>query len=282
MPHETAFTKEIAGHVAYDAALRLQHPTEGGLRLTAAWEDATPDTQKTWAAIGEAVMTSAGLYVLADDVLAERDAVNAGIVEVGGGKFMRDGRGNLIGLGQIKPQRLLEDEMVRKIMRYAQDLSAQIGRFKGHTFEDVNAFQSLLEQQYQAKAGGAKGNVTFTSFDETMRVEVKIADQIAFGPELQAAKRLVDECLVEWGADSHEAIRSLVNRVFSVEKEGQINRGELFSLLAMEIADERWQRAMEAIRDSIRVIGTKAYLRFRIRPDANANWSTVTIDLAAA
>ncbi|PZU93141.1 MAG: sulfate transporter [Chelatococcus sp.] len=218
---------------------------------------------------------------LADDILDEKAAVSAGIVEVGADKFMRDPKGNLIGLGQIKPQRLLEDEMVRKVMRFATDLSAQIARFKGHTFEDLAAFQSLLEQQYGAKAGGPKGNVTFSTFDDSMRVEVKIADQIAFGPELQAAKRLVDECLKEWGADSHEALRSLVNRVFSVEKEGQINRGELFSLLAMEIEDKRWQSAMDAIRDSIRVIGTKAYLRFRVRDEQGA-LSTVTIDLAAA
>ncbi len=38
---------------------------------------------------------------------------------------------------------------------------------------------------------------------------------------------------------------------------------------------------MDAIRDSIRVIGTKAYLRFRIR-DEHGALSTVTIDLAAA
>lgn len=282
MQHDLALAKATAGRCAYDTALRLQHPSEGGLALRSSWEDATEDTRAVWMSIGEQVLAGAGLFALAEDVLAEQEAVNAGVVEVGSQKFMRDGRGNLIGIGQIKTQRLLEDEMVRKIMRYALDLSAQIARFKGHTFEDVAAFQSLLEQQYGAKAGGAKGNCTFSTFDDVQRVEVKIADQIAFGPELQAAKRLVDECLVEWGADSHEAIRSLVNRVFSVEKEGQINRGELFSLLAMDITDERWQRAMEAIRDSIRVIGTKTYLRFRIRPDANANWSTVTIDLAAA
>lgn len=279
---DATFNKETAGRAAYDTAIRCQHPSDGGLALRVSWEEASDDTRRVWAAIGEAVMASAGLHVLVDDVLSEHDAVNAGIVEVAGQKFLRNGQGNLIGISQIKPQRLLEDEMVRKVMRYALDLSAQIGRFKGHTFEDVAAFQSLLEQHYGAKAGGKKGNVSFSTFDDTMRVEVKIADQITFGPELQAAKKLVDECLVEWGADSHEALRSLVNRVFSVEKEGQINRGELFSLLALEVSDERWQRAMEAIRDSIRVIGTKAYLRFRIRPDGNSNWSTVTIDLAAA
>ncbi|SIP95422.1 DUF3164 family protein [Bosea sp. TND4EK4] len=268
-------SREALGRAAYEAL------GGDGDMPAVAYEALTAEGRKVYERVAEAVITHAGLHAPAEDVLDETAAVSAGIVEVGGTKFMQDAKGNLIALGQIKPQRVLEDEMVRKVMRFAQDLSAQISRFKGHTFEDLAAFQSLLEQQYGAKAGGPKGNATFSTFDDSMRVEVKIADQIAFGPELQAAKRLVDECLKEWGSDSHEVLRSLVNRVFSVEKEGQINRGELFSLLAMEVEDTRWVSAMEAIRDSIRVIGTKAYLRFRTRDEQGA-LQTVTIDLAAA
>lgn len=207
---------------------------------------------------------------------------NSPIVEIEGSRYMRDAKGALIPLSAIKPQHQLEDETVRKVMGYARDLSAQIARFKGHTFEDLNGFQSLLEQEYGARAGGAKGNVTFQSFDGCMKVQVQIADQIDFGPELQAAKKLVDVCLVEWGAESRSELRALVNRVFSVEKEGQINRAELFSLLRLEIEDERWKSAMNAIRDSIRITGTKSYVRFyeRIAPDAP--WRAITIDLAAA
>ena len=270
------------GRVAFEAA--ASRPATGALFAVENWDALTDETRQMWSAIAAATVSAASFsrrWAKGASVVAANDAALAGTVEFGGGKFMRDGKGNLIGLGQIKAQRLLEDEMVRKVMYFARELSDQVRRFKGHTFADLAAFQSLLEQQYGAKAGGAKGNVTFSTFDDSMRVEVKIADQIAFGPELQAAKRLVDECLREWGADSHEMIRSLVNKVFSVEKEGQINRGELFSLLAIEHSDERWQRAMDAIRDSIRVIGTKAYLRFRVRDDQGA-WSTVTIDLAAA
>lgn len=279
MQVEYAAIRQDLGLAAFTAATRLQHPSH--TLAVGEWAEQTEDTQRTWAAIGEAVLAASGLPAMLDAVPAKIETVKPGLVEVGAGKFMQDAKGNLIGLGQIKPQRILEDEMVRKVMRFALELSAQIRRFKGHTFEDLAAFQSLLEQQYGAKAGGPKGNVTFSTFDDSMRVEIKIADQIAFGPELQAAKKLVDECLKEWGADSHEMIRSLVNRVFSVEKEGQINRGELFALLAIEHSDDRWQSAMEAIRDSIRVIGTKAYLRFRVR-DEDGSWSTVTIDLAAA
>lgn len=270
---------DFLGRAAYEAA---QEVNDFIGQSDVDWTDLGQDDRAGWIAVAQAPMIAAGLVVMADDVVAEAAAAHAGIVEAGGHKHLRDSKGRLIPLGLIKPQRLLEDEMVRKVFRFALDLSAQVARFKGHTFADLNSFQTLLEQHYGAKQGGEKGNVTFSTFDDTMRIEVKIADILTFGAELQVAKKLVDECLVEWGADSHEAIRALVNRVFNVEKEGQINRGEIFSLLAMEVEDARWQRAMGAIRDSIHVTGTKAYLRFRMRPDPQASWSTVAIDLAAA
>lgn len=203
-------------------------------------------------------------------------------IEIAGKSYMRDARGALIPIEAVKPQHQLEDETVRKVMGFARSLSAQIARFRGHTFEDLNAFQSLIEQQYGARKGGAKGNVTYQSFDGLMKVQVQIADLLSFGAELQAAKKLIDECLVEWGAESRPELRALVNRVFAVEKEGEINRGELFSLLRLEIEDARWVRAMEAIRDSIRVTGTKAYVRFYERDTADGPWRAVTIDLASA
>jgi hypothetical protein len=107
-------------------------------------------------------------------------------------------------------------------------------------------------------------------------------DQIDFGPELQAAKSLVDECLTEWASDSRSEIRALVTRAFQVDKEGRINRAEIFMLLRVDIEDERWKRGMDAVRDSIRVLGSKAYLRFQSRPSADAAWSSITVDLAAA
>ncbi|PAL20496.1 sulfate transporter [Sphingopyxis sp. GW247-27LB] len=201
-------------------------------------------------------------------------------IDVGGKPYLRDAKGNLVPVETVKATDLLMDETVRKIMGFARELSAQMGRFKGHTFEDVNALQALFRQEYDAPLGGAKGNITLTTFDGLEKVQVQVADLIEFGPELQAAKALIDECLVDWSADSHAALRALVSRVFSVEKEGHINRAELFMLMRFEIDDERWQRAMKAIRDSIRVIGSKAYVRFYERGGADEPWQTISIDLA--
>lgn len=204
------------------------------------------------------------------------------IIIVGGDEYLKDAKGALVPLSLVKPADKLQDETVRKVMFYAQALSDQVGRFKQHTFADLNAFQALLEQEYGARAGGAKGNVTFMSFDGLMKVQVQIADRIDFGPELQVAKKLIDQCLVEWGAESRPELRALINRVFSVEREGQINRAELMSLLRMDIRDDRWLRGMDAIRDAIRVVGTKEYVRFYRRSRVTDGWTAVTVDLAAA
>jgi hypothetical protein len=206
----------------------------------------------------------------------------SGTETVGGKTYWRDARGGLMPESGVKAQDKLQDETVRKIMGYAIGLSEQVARFKGHTFEDLNGLQALFDQEYGGKLGGKKGNTTFMSFDGLLKVQVHIADKIDFGPELQSAKKLIDECLIEFSSGSHDAIIALINRVFAVESEGRINRADLFSLLRLEVADERWNSAMKAIRDSVRVTGSTQYVRFYRRASLEDQWQAVTIDIASA
>lgn len=209
-------------------------------------------------------------------------SIGDGITYVGARGYMADAKQRMVPLSAVKPIDKLMDETVRKMIAHARDLNAQIARFKGHCFDDVGSFQALIAQDYGATAGGAKGNVTLTSFDGCLKVQMQVADLIEFGPELQSAKALVDECLTEWGAESRDELRAVITRAFQVDKAGQINRAELFMLLRTEISDPRWQRAMDAIRDSIRIIGSKTYIRFYERPEASQAWRALSIDLAQA
>lgn len=213
-------------------------------------------------------------------ILEERS--DEGITNVNGKPYMADAKGALVPLEMIKPADKLEDETVRKIMEFARDLSAQIARFRGHTMTDLGEFDALLDQEYGLKKGGKKGNRTYQTFDGLMKVVVSVADFVDFGPQLQVAKTLIDDCLNEWAADSRPEIRAIVTRAFNTDKEGQINRSEIFMLLRMQIEDERWLRAMEAIRDAMRVTGSKEYVRFYERKRITDGWQAVTIDLAKA
>jgi uncharacterized protein DUF3164 len=200
--------------------------------------------------------------------------------EIDGKTYMGDGKGGFQPIETIKPQHLIEDETVRKILAYAVDLSDQVKRFKEHTFGDIGDYEAILAQEYGTLIGGKRGNKTLHSVDGLFKVQVQVADYFDFGPELQIAKELIDECLNEWAADAGPELRTIVTRAFNTDKAGQINRSEIFMLLRLDIKDERWVRAMGAIRDAMRVIGSKTYVRCYRRATHDAKWEAVSIDLA--
>lgn len=213
-------------------------------------------------------------------ILEERP--ETGEVMVNGKPYMPDAKGNLVPVETIRPADRLEDETVRKIMSFADELSAQISRFRGHTMTDLGEFDALLSQEYGTTKGGPKGNRTYQTFDGLMKVSVQVSDFVDFGPQLQVAKKLLDECLNEWAADSRPEIRAIITRAFNTDKEGKVNRSEIFMLLRLDIEDQRWQEAMRAIRDAMRVTGSKEYVRFHRRSKVTDSWEAVTIDLAKA
>lgn len=206
--------------------------------------------------------------------------VPSGIIEENGRRKMVDAKGREVPVDLVRPQDQLMDETVRKVAGYALALSDQLRRFKDHTFDDISAFEALLAQEYETRLGGAKGNKTLSSYDGLYQVQVQVQDRVDFGPELQVAKELIDECLNEWSADSRPEIQAIVTRAFNTDKEGQINRAEIFMLLRLDIDDVRWRRAMDAIRDAMRVVGKATYVRVKHRPNTEARWETVLLDLA--
>ena len=202
-------------------------------------------------------------------------------IEAGGALYLRDAKANLVPIEMVKPVDWLMDEMVREIIDEAEQLSARIATFRASTFDKVAAFQKLLAQEHGALIGGKKGNITLSSFNGCRKIQIAVADRTEFGPELQVAKALIDECLMEWSSNSGAEIRAIVNRAFSVEKEGQINRSALLMLLRVNITDPRWLRAMNAIRESMRVVGSREYARYYRRPVPDDQWRAIPIDIAA-
>ena len=204
------------------------------------------------------------------------------VQHIAGTDYMRDAKGSLVPVDLVKPADKLEDETVRKVIGYAIDLSNQISRFRGHTMTDLGEFDALLAQEYNVKKGGKKGNRTYVTFDGLQKVVVQVQDSVDFGPQLQQAKNLLDECMNEWAADARPEIKAIITRAFNTDKEGKVNRSEIFMLLRLDITDERWQEAMRAIRDAMRVVCSKEYVRFYIRNSIEAPWQPILINIAAA
>ena len=204
------------------------------------------------------------------------------VVEVGGNPCMIDGKGRYTPIDLVKPEHRLEDDLVRLLFARAIGVFDMLSAFKTLAFENIDALQDLLAEKYGLKRrGGPKGNVTFSSYDGRLQVMIRVSDILSFGPELQTAKEICDECLIEWGASAPPVIRDLIQDAFKTGKAGQVARDQIFRLLRTEHDDPRWKKMQDALRAAIRVDSSKSYIHFRFRPHANANWITLTLDIAA-
>lgn len=195
--------------------------------------------------------------------------------------YRKDAQGRLIPESMIKPIDAERDTLVQALIASAKKLSKEIGDFKVKVFGDVGAFVQLSAEQYDTKLGGKKGNVTLYSFDGRYKVQVATADNIVFDERLQAAKSLIDKCIDEWSKDSRPEIKVLVQEAFQTDKEGNLNTGRVLALRRLEIEDDRWQRAMKAIGESVQVVGSKQYVRFYERIGDTDQYVAISLDIAA-
>ncbi|USS57867.1 DUF3164 family protein [Pseudomonas kermanshahensis] len=196
--------------------------------------------------------------------------------------FLKDAKGHLVPLELVKPIDMARNDLVLELVAKAQVVSATLAAFKADAFGDIKAFVDMSAEQYKAKVGGKKGNVTLMSFDGQYKVVLAAQDNIRFDERLQAARALIDECLTEWTQDARSEVRAIVNEAFRADKQGEISTGRVLALRRMEIKDARWQRAMEAIGDAVQVVGSKSYIRVYHRIGESEQYVPIPLDIASA
>lgn len=195
--------------------------------------------------------------------------------------YRADAKGCLIPENMIKPIDRTRDELVLELARQARIVSDSLREFKARVFADINAFVDLSAEQYSVKLGGKKGNITLFSFDGAFKVQVAIAEHMVFDERLQAAKHLIDECIIAWSQGSRDEIKVLVQSAFQTDKEGKINTGRVLALRRLDIRDDKWQKAMQAIGESLQVVGSKEYVRFYERIGSTDQYRPISLDVAA-
>lgn len=194
--------------------------------------------------------------------------------------YKTDTKGRLVPLSAIKPIDQARDELVAEIVQKAQQLNQQMAATKADLISDIDAFVDLSAERYGAKLGGTKGNISLVSFDGQYKVQLAVQETLAFDEGLQAAKALIDECVHEWTQGSRNEIKTLINDAFQVDKEGNISAGRVLGLRRYNFDDEKWQRAMTALAESVRVQNSTRYLRVYRRVGQTNKYEAIVLDMA--
>lgn len=195
--------------------------------------------------------------------------------------YMEDGHGRLVHVDNVKEIDKTRDGMVRHIVDNARILQAEMMRFKNVVLSEIEAFVEMSASDYGVKLGGRKGNLNLLTYNGKYKVQVQIAEYIVPDERLNAAKAIIDKLLTSWTAGSCSEIKTIINDAFAVDHEGKFNLRRVLSLRRLEINDQDWKKAMDAISDSLQVVGSKSYMRVYERVGKEDKWVPISLDFAA-
>lgn len=192
----------------------------------------------------------------------------------------KNAKGHFVPEAMIKPTDILIDDLINCMATEWKKQKDALADFKRRAFEDLHALVGAINENYGVKKGGEKGNIQLYSYDGTYKLVVAVAETITFGPELQAAREMINECLNNWSSDAQPELKTIVAEAFATDGQGAVSVGRILMLRRYNITDERWLKALAAINDSVRVMGSKQYMRLYERNEAGA-YLPIPLDIAA-
>lgn len=195
--------------------------------------------------------------------------------------YLKDGKGNLVAIANIKQTDLIKDEFVKKAIDKAIEMQEALAEFKQSLMAEADDFIELLAQEHGVNLGGKKGNVMLRTFDSQLKVTLQTQERIELGPELTLAKKLIDQCLDEWTEGGNQNIKAIVSKTFNTDKQGSLNPQRILALRKLEITDDsgKWAKAMNIIAESVGVVDSTRFIRF-YKQDDNGIEQAISLDIA--
>ena len=220
------------------------------------------------------------LLAILDQVELPETAINPDAVPVPDG-FVLDSKGRHCPIGSFKQTDILKADYTNRVTTRSEKLQLILQAVRQVSLQEADDLKNTIFEECGVKPGGKGGNLTYRNLDQTRKVTVQVQHTIELGVELQAAKNLIDNCLVSWTADGNQNIINLINKVFAVDNKGHINKAEILSLRNLEIEDDtgNWKEAMDLISKSILVVSTQRFIRF-YKSDEDKKDQAIVLDIA--
>ena len=202
------------------------------------------------------------------------------MTEVKKGKTYTDHRGNEIPSSFIHKIDRQKHAAAERLMKKAKKLSEQLIKFKAEVIAECDAlYQQSLEENRIKPRENAKGGYSIKTIDKAQTIQVSVSERISFDDNIDLAQELIKQYVGEVTADTGNDIKILVNQAFKT-RSGQLDTKRVLELLKLEIKNEKWLRAMELIKKSINVEGSKRYIQFWEK-DAEGKDVNIKMDFAS-
>lgn len=198
-------------------------------------------------------------------------------------KVWIDESGAEIPYARVSKHERLCETTIYKLQKQAEDLNKRLASFKALVEEaTTKMYESLLEANGVEKMGKGKGNVTFYSFDRSVKIEVSVNELVTFDDNLiKMAKEQLDEFLDSSITGVESFIKELVLSAFATSR-GKLDTKKILALKkhAHRINDNRYHAAMDLIDQSIRRPDSKTYFRCAVK-DKSGEYKYVDLNFSS-
>lgn len=194
--------------------------------------------------------------------------------------------GSQIPYDKLEPAMQLEHDLVLQYCIQAETAQETLSSLKRKAIEGMKAARKRMLDEYSVKKGGADGNMSLRSACGRYMLKLTVSKHVTFGPELEAAKVLIDEFLEsEMEKGGSEAIRDIVTKVFKIKAKGRVDTSGILGLREHRFEDPRWERAMKAVEDAIRKDSSTTYVNFYAvdpskKPGEDGAETRIALDIA--
>jgi len=195
--------------------------------------------------------------------------------------FVFNAQGDLIRISNLTPLQQEEDALCKSLFPMAKDLNEQMAKFK---YQSMNMVDQVIERCVKEhniiKLKKIKGTVTFLSINGLFKVVRSIDDRIEINSNIEAARQLFDQYRDVIKRDASGDAQQWINTSFET-KNGKMSTGKLIEIMNKEIDHPIYRKGVEALRKSLFVAGTKAYLRFYYRDASDDEWCSLPLQFSS-
>lgn len=195
-----------------------------------------------------------------------------------------DESGIAIPAARVSKAEKIKERNAAKLLTEARKANAVLTSLKQY-FKDLSeeAYEAALSELEDVKAG--KGNFTWYNFDRSIKIEVKINEQISFDDILiEAAKQKLDDFLTEHTGTVDDMIRSIILQAFETSK-GRLDTKRIMSLIAHSSrVDEKkypgYHEAIKLVQKAIRRPSSRTYYTISVRDNAG-DYQAIELNFSA-
>jgi hypothetical protein len=195
-------------------------------------------------------------------------------------KKMTNAQGQDVPVKYVPKYDRARDLRARRCLARWQKMRLALEQCYAETAAELADMEFMAAENRTDRKLGVKGNFQFQSFDGLIQVSRSARYELRFDERLRVAQQIIEEVIQEKAEGVDPDLAELVRGIFRPTSDGLLSQSRVMGLFRLKITHPRWGEAMDLIRASIESRRGKNLLAVRFKPNRDAEWQPVLLDIA--